>query len=252
MEEGIHISLKADHVAELFGLPITNTLLMSWLAMAILIGIAFFVGGNLKRIPGRVQVFFEALFGFLLNYIEETLENRALARKVFPLIATLFLFILVGNWLGLIPGVGSITITPSTEIAGETPHSVALFHPMSTDLNVTLALALIVFVIIEAIGIRSVGALKYGSKFFNFHSILGFGVGIIELISEFARLISFSFRLFGNMFAGKTLILVAMFFVPLLLPIPLMLYEVLVGFIQAAIFSMLTLFFIKIAIAEPH
>jgi len=77
-------------------------------------------------------------------------------------------------------------------------------------------------------------------------------VGIIELLSELARLVSFSFRLFGNMFAGKTLILVAMFFVPYLLPVPLMLYEVFVGFIQASIFALLTLFFIKLAIAEPH
>ena len=245
MEEGIHISLKAEHVTELFGFPITNTLLMSWLAMAILITIAFFAGRTLSKLPGRFQIFFEWLIGALLTYLEETLENKRLARTLLPFILTLFLFILAGNWLGLLPGVGSILVHSEG-------HAVSLFHPMATDLNVTLALSIIVFVAIEVLGARAVGVFTYASKFFNFHSLVGFFVGIIELLSEFARLVSFSFRLFGNMFAGKTLILVAMFFVPLLLPVPLMLYEVLVGFVQAAIFAMLTLFFVKIAVAQPH
>lgn len=248
MHEGIHISLKGEHLFDLAGLPITNTLLMSWIAMVILVTVAVFVGHNLKRIPGRTQVLFETAFGFLLSYMEDTLENKALARKLLPLIATLFMFILVGNWLGLIPGIGSITYT--------NPHhpeeAVALFHPMSTDLNVTLALAIIAFFSIEILGILSIGFLKYGGKFVNFKSPIGFFVGIIELFSELARLVSFSFRLFGNMFAGKTLILVVMFFIPFFVPVPLMVYEVLVGFIQAAIFSLLTLFFVKVAVAEPH
>jgi F-type H+-transporting ATPase subunit a len=110
----------------------------------------------------------------------------------------------------------------------------------------------VAFLVIEFSGIFFVGFFKYFGKFFNFRSPIGFFVGLIELISELVRLISFSFRLFGNMFAGKTLILVAMFFAPLLLPIPLMLYEVLVGFVQASIFALLTLFFIKLAVSEAH
>ena len=96
------------------------------------------------------------------------------------------------------------------------------------------------------------GALKYASKFISFKSPLSFVIGIIELISEMARIITFSFRLFGNIFAGKVLILVLMAFVPLILPVPLLAFEVFVGFIQAAIFALLTLFFIKIAVEEPH
>jgi F-type H+-transporting ATPase subunit a len=281
-EEGIHIALKAGKVFELWGLPITNTMLMSWIVM-IVIGVgAYFIGKNLKKIPTHTQTFFETLFSFLLDYIEEVLESRVLAKRFFPLIATLFIFILIGNWFGLMPGIGSIYVTEpivvgaerahaeevlpnhtipgvhdvnatqAEEVHGEEEHHISLFYPVSVDLNFTLALAIIAFFAIEISGIMFLGAGTYASKFFNFSSPINFLVGIIELLSELARLVSFSFRLFGNMFAGKTLILVAMFFVPLALPVPLMFYEVFVGFIQASIFSLLTLFFIKLAIAEPH
>jgi F-type H+-transporting ATPase subunit a len=115
-----------------------------------------------------------------------------------------------------------------------------------------LAFAIIAFLTIEMAGIVALGTFRYLGKFFNFHSPLAFIIGIIELISEIARLISFSFRLFGNIFAGKTLIVVIMFFVPYLVPVPLLAFEVFVGFIQAFIFSVLTLFFIKLAVATPH
>ena len=98
----------------------------------------------------------------------------------------------------------------------------------------------------------TLGLLKYGKKFVNVTSALGFLVGIIELFSEVARLVSYSFRLFGNMFAGKVMVLVILYFVPWILPVPIMLFEFFVGFIQAAIFALLTLFFVKIAITEAH
>jgi len=276
MGEGIHIALKAEHIAQVWGIPITNTMLMSWLVMVVLVIIAYFVGKNIQKIPSKAQTFFETLFSFLLDYFEEVLESRELAKRFFPLITTFFLFILLGNWFGLIPGVGSVFIEQPEPVVAYEEHStgieksprdeqetvnaqaheasshVALFHPVSVDLNFTLALALISFLLVEVSGIMYVGALHYVGKFINFKSPVGFLVGIIELLSEVARLVSFSFRLFGNMFAGKTLILVAMFFVPLILPVPLMLYEVFVGLIQASIFSLLTLFFIKLAISEAH
>jgi len=272
MHEGIHITLKAEAVAHLFGVPITNTMLMSWLVMIVLIVLGVAVGRKLTKVPSRLQTFFETLFGFILDYVEEVLESRVLALRFFPLLATLFMFILLGNWFGLLPGIGSIYVKEQAhaeEVVGTIPgdplfeevheeaasseaHSIALFHPVSTDLNVTLALAIIAFVVIEVAGVLYVGLTKYVGKFINFHSPIGFFVGLIELLSELARLISFSFRLFGNMFAGKTLILVAMFFIPYIAPVPLMLYEVLVGFIQASIFTLLTLFFVKLAVSEAH
>jgi F-type H+-transporting ATPase subunit a len=281
MEGGIHIALKAEQVTELFGIPITNTLLMTWLVMLVIGVTGYLVGKKLKKIPSKSQTFFETVFSFAIAYMEEVLESRELAKRFFPLIGTLFIFILLGNWFGLIPGVGSLYIkkapespVATTEAHGpmdnvyvaseeksthttpeekkETEHIIELLHPTSVDLNFTLALAIVAFFIIEISGILYVGALQYASKFFNFRSVIGFFVGIIELFSELARLVSFSFRLFGNMFAGKTLIIVATFFVPLFLPIPLMFYEIFVGFIQASIFSILTLFFIKLAISEVH
>ncbi len=175
----------------------------------------------------------------------EVLEDRKLAQKLFPLITTIFLFIFASNILEFTPGIGSIGFIDSH---GFTP----LFRSVNTDLNVTLALAIISFVAIEVVGVAMLGFLKYGSKFLNFKSVLGFLVGIIELFSEIARLISFSFRLFGNILAGEVLIVVIMFFAPYFVPVPMMLFEVFVGLIQAAIFALLTLFFIKIAITEPH
>lgn len=268
MEEGIHIALKAEEVARLWGFPITNTLLMSWIVMAVIITIAFFVGRNIKKIPSRTQTFVETFFSFFLDYIEEVLESRVLAKRFFPLIATLFIFILVGNWFGLVPGIGSVYIeepfivgghetlaheeSGTGEEGGAHGGHISVFHPISVDLNVTLALAIIAFLTIELSGIVYLGVVSYAGKFFNFRSPIAFLVGIIELLSELARLVSFSFRLFGNMFAGKTLILVAMFFVPMILPVPLMVYEVFVGVIQASIFALLTLFFIKLAISEAH
>ncbi|NQV93204.1 F0F1 ATP synthase subunit A [Candidatus Kaiserbacteria bacterium] len=250
MEEGgIHIVLAAEKLGEIWGLPITNTLITSWVVIFVLASIAFLVGRNIKLIPGKTQVLFESMFSYILDYMETTLESKSLAQKFFPFIVTLFLFIFTANILEFTPGIGSIGF-----FLGEVGHQefVPIFRSVNTDLNVTLALAIISFLVIEISGVVLIGFLKYSGKFVNFKSVLGFFIGIIELFSEIARLVSFSFRLFGNIFAGEVLILVATTFVPFFLPIPLMVFEVFVGFIQAAIFSLLTLFFIKIAIAEPH
>lgn len=249
MSEGIHIALAAEKLGELWGLPITNTLVTSWAVILLLVAIAFTVGRNVSLVPGKMQTLFESLFEYVIDYMETTLESRKLALKFFPFIITLFIFIFTANILEFTPGIGSIGF-----FHGEAGHEefTPLFRSVNTDLNVTLALAIISFLVIEISGVVIIGFLKYAGKFVNFKSVLGFFIGIIELFSEIARLISFSFRLFGNIFAGEVLIVVAMAFVPLFLPLPLMLFEVFVGFIQAAIFALLTLFFIKIAIAEPH
>ena len=149
-------------------------------------------------------------------------------------------------------GIGSVGLFHPSTISGQASEFAPLFRSMNTALNVTLALAIISFLVIELTGIFTIGLIKYSGKFLTFRSVMGFVIGIIELFSEIARLLSFSFRLFGNIFAGEVLILVASYFLPYFLPVPLMVFEVFVGFIQAAIFAMLTLFFIKIAIMEPH
>lgn len=247
MEEkaGLHISLAPERLFELWGIPITNTLISAWVVIAFLLILGFVAGRKPNLIPGPVQNFFEAIFEFVLNFMEQTLGSRALAIKYFPLITTIFLFISTANLFDFLPIFGSIGFHHEHEF-------IPLLHAVNTDLNVTLALAVISVLSIEAAGMVALGFWRYSSKFFNFSSPLGFTVGLIEFVSEMSRFISFSFRLFGNIFAGQVLLGVVGLFVPYIVPAPLMAFELFVGVVQAAVFSMLTLFFIKMAIAAPH
>lgn len=246
MNEGLHIALAAERIFQVWGVPITNTLLTAWIVIGVLALVAFLIGHNPKLIPGRIQNVFEMLFEFVFAYMETTLGNRDLARRFFPLIMTIFLFIFAANIFEFLPFVEALRVS----VHGE---SVPLLRSVNTDLNVTLALALIAYFVIEVTGIVVLGFFRYGSKFVNLKGgLLGFGIGLIEFISNLARLISFSFRLFGNIFAGGILIAVAVAFIPVVLPVPLMLFELFVALVQAAIFALLTLAFIKIAITEAH
>ncbi|MCD5384595.1 MAG: F0F1 ATP synthase subunit A [Candidatus Pacebacteria bacterium] len=245
-DAGIHIMpLAAEQLGTFYGLPINNTLLTSWVVILILIIVAFFVGRSIKMVPGKIQIIFESMIAFVYNYMTETFEDRKLARIFLPLILTLFLFILFANSLQFTPGIGSVGIWH-----GET--LVPLFRSVNTDLNVTLALALISFIVIEFTGIFKLGLFTYIGKFISFKSPLAFIIGIIELGSELVRVVSFSFRLFGNILAGEVLIAVVAYFVPYILPSALMSFELFIGFVQACIFALLTLLFIKLAVIKPH
>jgi F-type H+-transporting ATPase subunit a len=242
-EGGIHVAIAAEKLGEWMGIPITNTLVTSWLVIGLLVIFAFVMRSRLKMIPGKLQVLVEEAFSFVYDYVAETLESRDMARRFFPLLMTIFLFIFVGNMLHFLPGIGSL----------QYDHMPFLRAP-NTDLTVPLVLALVSFFVIEFTGIAAIGVVKYGSKFLvnPLKSPLGFAVGFIELIGELVRVVSLSFRLFGNILAGEIVIAVAIYFAPYLAPVPLMMFEVFIGFLQAAIFALLTLFFIKLAIQEPH
>lgn len=244
-ESHLHVSLKAEVIGHLFGLPVTNSLLMTWLVMAILIIFAIWFRAQLKMVPGKLQTAIEWAFSGAYEYVEATFESEALAKRFFPLIVTIFLFILVGNELEFFPGVGSIGFFHGTEFA-------PLFRAPSADLNFTLALAFISFFVIEITGIAVLGGLKYAGRYVNLTSPVGFAVGLIEIVSNLGRLVSFSFRLFGNIFAGEVMILVAGYFLPYLLPVPLEGFEMFIGAIQALVFAMLTMFFIKLSVTDPH
>lgn len=249
VEEGISIHLAPEIIGHFYGIPITNTLLTAWFVMfCVTVGVLLF-RRRISLIPGKAQVIVEALIGSAYDYVKDTLGNERYARTFFPIIMTIFIFILALNWIGLLPGVDAIGLLKESH--GEETF-VPFLHPANTDLNITLGFTIVAFATIEIAGVALLGFLKYGGKFVTFKSPMAFVIGIIELFSEIARLISFSFRLFGNIFAGKTLILVAMFFVPFILPVPLLAFELFVGIIQAFIFAVLTLFFIKLAIEEPH
>ncbi len=247
MENGIHVSIAAEKLGEFFGIPVTNALVTSWVVIALLVGLAFLVRGRLAMIPSRLQTLFEEAFVFVYDYVAETLESREMARRFFPLLMTIFLFIFIGNMLHFIPGVGSVGFFHGDEFE-------PLLRAPSTDLTVPLTLALVSFFVIEITGIVAIGVWKYGSKFIQnpLTNPMGFAIGIIELIGELVRVVSLSFRLFGNILAGEVIIAVAIFFAPYVAPVPLMMFEIFVGFLQAAIFALLTLFFIKLAVEEPH
>jgi F-type H+-transporting ATPase subunit a len=216
------------------------------LVIATLLISAYFIGRNLKLSPGRFQAGIENFFEYVLDMMASTLGSRTLAQRYFPLIATIFIFILASNWLEFLPFIGSVGIVQNGTF-------VPLLHTPTADLNTTLALAIISFFVIEISGIATLGVLKYGSKFVNFKGgAIGFAVGLLEIVGNLARLISFSFRLFGAIFAGEVLLLVISTFVPYILPVPLMAFEAFIGLLQAAVFAILTMAFIKIAIDEPH
>lgn len=242
-EGGIHVAIAAEKLGEFLGIPITNALVTSWVVIALLTLFAFFIRGRLALIPGRMQTLVEEMFGYVYDYVAETLESREMARRFFPLLMTIFLFIFIGNMLHFVPGVGSITY-----------HDAPFLRAPATDLAVPLTLALIAFIVVEVTGILGIGLVKYGSKFIinPLRDAVGFAVGLVELISELVRVVSLSFRLFGNILAGEIIIAVAIYFAPYLGPLPLMLFEIFIGFLQAAIFALLTLFYIKLAIMEPH
>lgn len=242
---GIHVALAAEKLGTFLGLPITNTLLTSWLVMALLMILAWVITRNVALIPGRLQTALEMMFGFFYDFVADTLGSRELAKKFFPLLMTTFLFIWIANAIEFTPGIGSIGFWHGDEF-------VPLFRSVNTDLNMTLALTFIAVGVIEVAGVMALGFRRYMGKFFTLKSPVASMVGIIEFVSELARVVSFSFRLFGNIFAGEVLIAVVAYFVPYVLPSSLMLFEMFVGVVQAGIFTLLMLFFIKMAITDPH
>ncbi len=249
MEEGIHISLAAERLFSVAGVPITNTIVASFGIAVLLISVAAVGSRRLKLVPGRFQTAVESAFEYVFGYVEQALGSHKLAMRYFPLIATIFLFIFMANMLHFFPFVGHAVGFEDPQTHGLAP----LLRAPNTDLNTTLALAIIAFLVVEISGILALGILKYGQKFVNFKAgAMGFIIGLLEIIGNLARLVSLSFRLFGAIFAGEVLLLVLGVFVPYFLPVPLMAFEIFIGLLQAAIFAILTLAYIKLALEEPH
>jgi len=247
----MHVSITPEIVFHLGGMPISNTLITAAGASLILIIIGFLSVRKLKDAPKAVSIqnVFEMAIEALLGMIDGVTNNRQLSYKFFPLVSTIFIFILISNWLGLLPGMGSIGFF-ETVGGGHNSHQVfsPIFRSAASDLNVTLALAIVSVLAIQIFGIASLGIIKYGKKFINFSSPIKFFVGLLEIISETAKMVSFSFRLFGNVFAGEVLLVVIMTLVPFIAPLPFFALELFVGFIQAMVFAMLTLVFLKTAV----
>ncbi len=258
--------LKAEILYEIAGWPVTNSMVNAFLATLLLAVFAFFLNKGIKKYytkdlaPKGVLNFFEAILDFLLGYIDGVTKDRKKSLQFLPIVGGLFLFILISNWMGLLPGTGSIGFWHGEEL-------VPLFRPANTDLNMTLSMAVFAVILSHIFGVFSIGFFKYANKFIKFgdlfHAIkslnpmkmmvafIEFFVGLIEVFSEGAKMVSLSLRLFGNIFAGEVLLTViaslisgyGAFFIPL----PFMALEIIVGVVQATVFSMLTLVYLTIA-----
>ncbi len=243
---GPNISIKPEIVTYLFGFPVTNSLVLS-----IIVFIFFMLLGIYYR--SQLQKEHKSLLFYSIHSMLKTLYSffETLAGEkidlFFPLFAGLFLYILLQNWFGLLPGVGSILIKAKEH--GEDV-MVPLLRANTADLNTTIALAIVSFTATQYLGISYLGFGRYMSKFINFKNPLYFVIGIFELVSEFSRIISFSFRLFGNIFAGEVMLAIITFLVPILVPFPFLVMEVFVGLLQAFVFAMLTAVFINLAISH--
>ena len=239
----VHISPKAEEIFFLGNFPVTNTLILIGIVFIGLLIISYFFKRKFALVPGNFQNVVEFIIESVLDMMEPVFGNRKKAEKYLPWIATFFILILFSNWLGLFPGVGSIIVK------GE-HGSAPLLRAPASDLNFTIALAIISVIVINVFGIKALGIKIHFKKFINFNSPIKFFIGILEAVSEIAKIISFSFRLFGNIFAGEVLLTIIVFLVPYLIPLPFLLFEVFVGFMQAFVFSMLTMVFIAIHTTE--
>ncbi len=288
----LHISLAAETIGHIGSFPITNSLALTWLVMAILLAIAFSISRNTKLIPSNGQSIMEVLVEGLYTFFESVVGHQV--KQLFALIASLFLFILVSNWIGLVPGVGTIgffhtekpeavvTADAATSASLDPAHSetppvaahatapqtadadeaavaaesheqetefVPLFRGPTADLNTTIALALVAFAAIQFFGFKTLG-IHYGQRFINIKNPIMAFVGILEIISDVSKVVSFAFRLFGNVFAGEVLLSVMAFLMPFIAPMPFLALELFVGFIQALVFSTLTAVFVNVAVAH--
>ena len=272
----LHVSLAPEKIW--YGGPdwFTNTFLTTFIVDALLILMALVVRNGLRRdVPKGFTNFMEWFMEGLIGVVDGIAGENG--RRFFPWVATIFFLVIVSNYVGLIPGVNTIQspwsvpaddhaqgIVTETVVEARPSGFLALFQaeaedahatkPLlrapSTDLNMTFALAVITMIMVQFFGLKNLG-LSYLRKFFAFGrgfigAINGY-VGILELISEFTKIISFAFRLFGNIFAGEVLLAVMAFLIPFMVPSFFYGFEIFVGFIQAAVFMMLALIFFHAA-----
>ncbi|MFC1873775.1 F0F1 ATP synthase subunit A [Chloroflexota bacterium] len=261
-----HPELPAEVIFHIGSLPIANSIIATWFTIIVMVVFCFVVSRRLRLIPGRWQALLEFALESLLNFCKSVAGEKN-GRRFFPIVATIFLFVIFNAWFSLLPGFGSILV--------HTSHGEAhLLRGANTDINTPLAIAFISFIFVWYFGFRDIGP-RYLEQFINVGAFLkGFGmlwqgkvksgisgiftgiinmfIGVLELLSQFIRIVSFTFRLFGNMTAGEILLLVAVFLVPWLFALPFYGLELLVGFIQALIFAGLTLIFLTVAVTTHH
>ena len=234
------INLASETLFKIFGLNITNTLLTTLIVSLLIVLFGSFLSP--KKHKNILSQGLEVLIYRFLQLTDSLTNNRKLSKKILPVAITFFIFILFSNFIALVPGfLGSFYYQNGDKI-------ISILRSPNSDLNTTIALAISAVITIQAVALNELGIKKYLKKFFNFSSPIKFFQGFLELISEGTKILSFAFRLFGNVFAGEILLIIIGFLVPYFIPLPFMILELFVGLIQALIFAMLTLTFSSSAI----
>jgi F-type H+-transporting ATPase subunit a len=268
----MNVPVAAETLFHLGPLPVTNSLIMGWVAVILCVLLAWRLNRKLVVAPRGLQNVMEWLLESIMGFMDQVTSNRAKSRRFLPIVGTMFLLILASNWLGLFSLVLPITLKEGHE-------NIPILRAATSDLNLTLAMALFSVVISHLLGFIALGFWKYGNKFIKlgdlWHALKAFGskpigeagmglfvavieffVGLLEIVSEIAKVISLSLRLFGNIYAGEVLLAVIVSLTgklpPFLLPLPFIAMELLVGIVQASVFSILTLVYLTSAVEAPH
>ena len=234
-------SFQSEVLFHIGSFKITNSLIDTLLIDTVLIIFSVIISKNIKIIPGIFQNSVEMVIQMFYEITESVAQEKA--KKIFPYFMSFFIFILLANWSGLLPGVNSIGFFEDGKF-------VPILRSATSDLNTTLGLALVSAIATHIMSIKTVGLKDYISRYFSFNPINPF-IGFLEIISEITKVISLSFRLFGNIFAGEVVLLTVSSIFAFLFPLPFLFLEVIVGFVQALVFSMLTMSFMAI-LTTPH
>ncbi|MGI8475904.1 MAG: F0F1 ATP synthase subunit A [Thermomicrobiales bacterium] len=283
----VHVEIAAETLFHIGPLSVTNSMLTMFIVMAAILLFFTSVARNMEDVPGKGQSIVEIIIEFLMGLVEGSAGRRA-ARTIFPLVGGLFIFILVANYSGLLPGVGTVGFYRDEETAAASAGTVAnapthdiasasvgdsqtrsapateathekilvpYFRAPNADLNMTLALALVTFTVVQIAGVRAHGPGGRIKHLANPPFLFP-----IEVISEFSRIISLSARLFGNVFAGEVLLgvmyamanAIKIAIIPLFFPVVFLFLELLFGAVQALVFGLLTLIYITLATEGGH
>ena len=265
-EVGHEVTIYAEPIFHIGKLGVTNALITSWLAVLVIFFFALAIRLKMKKVPGKFQHIFEVLVEGALSLCDQVTNDRKITEKIFPFVFSIFVFILINNWIGLLPFVSAIGFY---EVHEGAKTFVPLFRAGTADINFTLAMSLVFVVASNVFGIMAIGFWKLFNKYVNINALgsiftkikkdkmviivapITFFVGLLELIGEFAKVASLSFRLFGNVFAGEVLLVSMATIFSYVLPGPFLFLEVFVGVIQALIFSLLATVYFTIA-AQDH
>jgi len=259
------VPLAAESIFSIGSWPVTNAMINVWIAILIFLAAAFVLRRQLSEKPGRFQNFIEMILEKILSFFDQVTGDRHKSRRFLPIAGTFFFFILLSNWMGLLPGTGSIGVWHI--VYGEL-ELVPVLRPANSDLNLTLAMALTSVIASHIFGVVTLGFFTHFNKFIQLGTIwralktfnpvailtafVEFIVGIIEIFSECAKVASLALRLFGNIFAGEVLITVIGSLIAAIVPLPFMALEIIVGAVQATVFSLLTVVYLTMSSAAPH